>query len=158
MVDAFSLGISDFLQSWSQKIAAKNRFVVLCQFNNEAILDRETQLVWEKSPSTDKMDWDNAIEHCYSLNSGGRGGWRLPTVEELRTLVDPNMFDPALPAGNPFNNVQASLSDYYWSATSSSDNSLAWDVSMINGFVHSIEKTSDIYVWCVRGGHRYDGQ
>jgi hypothetical protein len=49
---------------------------------------------------------------------GNRLGWRLPTVNELASLVDPSRSDPALPAGHPFNDVQ--LSDHYWSATTDS--------------------------------------
>jgi hypothetical protein len=172
MADAGSYGcygyaypISDGLKSWSQKIPAKQRFVVLKQFNCEAVLDKETQLVWVKSPGkspgtdeTDKLDWYNANFYCYGLNFGGRGGFRLPTVEELRTLVDPNESDPALPPGHPFDNVQ---SDLYWSSTTviGPDNTdFAWSVSMGDGNVDAVDKTVDGYVWCVRGGHGYDGQ
>jgi hypothetical protein len=155
----YSYAVSDGLKSWSQKIPAKQRFVVLKQFNCEVVLDRETQLVWDKSPSSDKPSWYDANLYCYGLNFGGRGGFRLPTVEELRTLVDPNESNPALPPGHPFNNVQ---SDLYWSSTTlpGPDNTdFAWAVSMDDGNVDFTSvKTTNNYVWCVRGGHGYDGQ
>ena len=46
------------LESWDNKIPnATLRFKVLPEFNNAAVLDRETQLVWERSPSTDLRGW-----------------------------------------------------------------------------------------------------
>ena len=42
---------TETLKSWSRKIPnARRRFEVLHQFNDEAVLDRETQLVWEHAP------------------------------------------------------------------------------------------------------------
>lgn len=37
--------------SWDQKLPAATRFVVLMDWNNEAVLDRETGLVWEQAPA-----------------------------------------------------------------------------------------------------------
>src|SRR5215472_9762541 len=38
--------------SWDQSIPAATRFVVLTNFASAAVLDRETGLVWEKTPKT----------------------------------------------------------------------------------------------------------
>ena len=48
------------LKSWSNKIPAAKRFVALADFNNEAVLDRETGLVWEQAPDTTLRDWETA--------------------------------------------------------------------------------------------------
>src|SRR5262245_16126723 len=99
------------LHSWSEVILA-NRFVVLNSFNGEAVLDNETGLVWEQSPGDtdrdgdvdqdDALDWYSALSHCYKKAVGGRinrKGWRLPTIEELASLVDTSSQPLTLPAG-----------------------------------------------------------
>jgi hypothetical protein len=141
--------------SWYKILPASKRFKLV--MNDEAVLDLETGLVWERSPGTTQRNWNNAITHCYSKEVGGRKGWRLPTVEELASLVDTTQSNPALPAGHPFQNVQSSS---YWSATTNFGNtSYAWFVGFSNGSVFDANggKSSNNYVWCVRGGHGYDG-
>jgi Protein of unknown function (DUF1566) len=103
---------------WDKRIDnVQQRFRVLTKFNNEAVLDRETGLVWERSPSTQTLAWPNTRLFCAQKAVGGRGGWRLPAFNELASLVDPTITNPGvprLPAGHPFQNVQPAS---YWSAT-----------------------------------------
>ena len=140
--------------AWSQKLRASERFQLV--LDNAAVLDKETGLVWEKSPDTTKRNWTTAISYAYNKTVGGRDGWRLPTVEELKSLVDKTQSSPVLPSGHPFTNVQ---SDHYWSVTTiASDLSSAWAVSFGDGFVDYGNKITGVYVWCVRGGHGHDGQ
>jgi len=133
------------------------RFVVLTNMSSQAVLDSETGLVWEQSPDTSNYGWEDAQMHCNNLTTGGRGGWRMPTLQELTSLIDPSQSNPALPQGNPFNNVQVWG---YWSATTyDADNTQAWAMSTLNGAVIPDPKPSSGYlsggaplVWCVRGG------
>ncbi len=46
--------------SWNQQLPASTRFIVLANWSNAAVLDRETGLVWERSPGTGTFDWLNA--------------------------------------------------------------------------------------------------
>lgn len=65
------------LESWDNKIPnANQRFKVLSEFGGAAVLDRETQLVWEQSPSTTPTIWSAALGVCINKNVGGRFGWR----------------------------------------------------------------------------------
>jgi hypothetical protein len=155
---AVAAGATGF-PSWSQHLT-KGRFTVLPLFGNAAVIDKETGLVWEQSPSTDSFTWVNALSHCYQLEVGGRKGWRLPTIEELASLVDASQPAPTLPAGNPFSNVRSSSP--YWSATSpaagNSNISGPWYVFFIDGVVdNGFAKSDAIFVWCVRGGQGIDG-
>ena len=82
---------------------------------DDVVFDKETGLVWERSPTQDKKVWDVAIVDAYATAWGGRKGWRLPAMEELLSLVDPTQNNPTLPAGHPFENVKTDY--FYWSCT-----------------------------------------
>jgi uncharacterized protein DUF1566 len=128
-----------------------------CVLGGAAVLDKETGLVWDKSPDSSPQ-WANAQGFCFQRTVGGRRGWRLPTVEELASLTDPNASKPALPAGHPFTNIQ---SWNYWSATTyAPDTTQAWVVwfDYYSFAPEAKPKTEYIYVWCVRGGRGVDGQ
>ena len=149
--------------SWDQKLqcdttATCPRFIVLSNWKNEAVLDRETGLVWERSPSGD-LDWYDAQTQCNSLILGNRVGWRLPTIQELLSLVDRSVSPgPTLPAGHPFSNVHSS--NEYWSTnTYALNTSLAYGVDFFFGSVDNISNKSLLqYAWCVRGGQGADPQ
>lgn len=141
-----------------------------------AVLDKETGLVWEKTPSPNTggplgtalfTSWYAAIVHAYSTEVGGRKGWRLPTVEELASLVDSTQNNPALPINHPFVNVK--WDDGYWSSTTNPPDIIVTGNAREFGadtalYVHfefgqvyfNAPKTGRHYVWCVRGGHGYD--
>ena len=134
-----------------QSLPGSDRFIVLASWSNEAVLDRKTGLVWEKSPNTRFANWSTAHRHCDSMALGHHKGWRLPTIEELATLVDPSVPSPGptLPPGHPF----TVKSSFYWSATSDiTNNSNAWGVGFDIGDVGSGGKSAIDYVWCVRDG------
>jgi len=61
------------MSSWDKKIA-NGRFQLLQDFNNEAVLDQETGLVWERQPSNQNVAWSNARLACAQKSVGGRGG------------------------------------------------------------------------------------
>lgn len=146
--------LEELQPSWGKKITdASKRFETV--LDGPAVLDKETGLVWEKSPNTTARTWTSAISYAYGKEVGGRKGWRLPTVEELASLVDTSVSgDPKLPSGHPFTNVQ---SGYYWSSTTNvSSTSSAWDVHFGDGDVFYGGKGGNNYVWCVRGGHGHD--
>jgi Protein of unknown function (DUF1566) len=142
-------------QSWDKKLPSTSRFTVLTDFGGAAVRDNETGLVWEQSPETKTVNWSAARFHCTTRKIGGRMGWRLPSVHELASLVDPSVSPgPTLPAGHPFTNVQAA---HYWSATSFAGKpSHAWNVGFVMGMVHDIKVADSHNVWCVRGGNNAD--
>ena len=146
------------LPSWDQKIGAATRFVVLTNWNSQAVLDKETGLVWQKTPASATPDWRGAREACLGSRTGGRSGWRLPAVHELTSLIQPSGWiggGPTLPPGHPFVNVHPHV---YWSATGDADEPFvanpidAWFVDFSNGFTSVRLKSILSHTWCVRGG------
>lgn len=138
--------------SWDQTLPSATRFIILSNFASAAVLDRNTGLVWEKSPQTGTSSWNGARLTCINKNVGGQKGWRLPSIPELASLIDPSVAPPGptLPPGHPFTNVQ---STFYWSATTTADfTTFAWLVDFVNGLVGSTNKPGGGQVWCVRGG------
>lgn len=148
--------------SWDQQLDPSVRFIVLSNWGGAAVLDRETGLVWEQSPSTSLFFWiepssSTAARHCNVLTVGNRQGWRLPTLQELASLVDPSVPfpGPTLPPGNPFN----APASFYWSATTNGTFSGdAWGVNFLAGVADIFNKGNQGRVWCVRGGQGVDPQ
>lgn len=120
---------------------------------DDVVFDKETGLVWERNPDSERKEgWDSLEDYSYQKIKAGRRGWRLPTIEELLSLVDPKRANPSLPAGHPFINVQ--LDYFYWSATpvASSPQACVWGCHFGNGDISKCLKNDKLYVWFVRGG------
>ncbi len=118
------------------------------------MLDTETQLIWERTPSATETVWANASRHCTRSTTGGRLGWRLPSFLELMTLVEPSPLatanKPSLPAGHPFRGVRAGL---YWTTNSQdTEPANAYAIDFLLGDLSSQRKNQAHACWCVRGG------
>ena len=144
-------------QNIGKSVPAAQRFVILPAFNGEAVLDKETGLLWEKSPQTTTARWSAARRICTEKSIGGQTGWRLPSLPELRSLVDPSVTPPGptLPPGHPFLTVQSAV---YWSETRVGDNpSGAWAVHFgLGGGSVFINWAHGVQVWCVHGDMKTD--
>ena len=144
--------------SWSQKLLASdgtpcNSSRFRCVLDDEAVLDLETGLVWERLPPGTQVPWQQAINSCANRELGGRKGWRLTTQPELNSLIDRTQSNPALPSGHPFQSVQNAS---YWTATSVATNdgsgsTSAHQLALSSGNGFGLSKTTAIFTWCVRG-------
>src|SRR5262245_239820 len=105
---------------WDQRIDAPKRFKVLKPFASSAVLDVETGLVWMRAANGNDFAYAEAVAACTNAEVGGRGGWRLPTAAEIRSLVPP--LSQALPAGHPF----TAADGLYWSSTLVTDSLFAF--------------------------------
>jgi len=117
--------------TWDQLLPAAERFQIA--MGGAAILDKETGLVWEKNPEINSQLWADVGTLCTAKTVGGRKGWRLPTLSELSSLVDPSRNNPALPTGHPFTNIYFAQGGYWTTTTSAADSTKAWYVFFGNG-------------------------
>jgi hypothetical protein len=83
------------------------------------ISDRRMNLMWIKNgwrlDFFSAVDWHKAVEKCARFKHGGYSDWRLPTLAEWKSIIDPWQEYPALVEPNPFENIIAHMP--YWSQT-----------------------------------------
>ncbi|UVT15892.1 MAG: DUF1566 domain-containing protein [Nitrospira sp.] len=143
--------IADIIQNWQNTHPSAHRFVILPDFNNDAVLDKDTGLIWEISPQPTTVTWNEARATCVTRATGGQKGWRLPAPAEMRSLVGPAVDSPIphLPPGHPFSNIQPTS---YWTVVPEANQpSYARYVDAFLGNVLSFIKIYTYPVWCVRG-------
>ncbi|WP_303852448.1 DUF1566 domain-containing protein [Seleniivibrio woodruffii] len=110
------------------------------------VTDGLNGLMWQDNEVGTAMDWTTAGTTCDNLSLGGYTDWRLPTIEELESIVDFGRFAPAI------NSVFTSVSPYagYWSSTAHAFFAgNEWYISFDSGAVSA--DNVDSYVRCVRG-------
>jgi hypothetical protein len=150
--------------AWDQKLDAPNsRWVVMTDWNSEAVLDKETGLVWDRSPIPPEPSYGftthyNAVKYCVELKKGNRMGWRLPTAQELLSLIDTSVDAGVAIRNSPFINVVIGQG-YFWTSTvySNEVDRIFWvGVNMANGGVGYLDNSNatvnKAFTWCVRGG------
>ena len=111
------------------------------------VADRSHELLWEQSGSEYPLTWPEAGGYVQGLNRDrftGRGDWRLPTVDELCSLITEAPGVHACCLALPFDPAQKCL----WSADRRSFNA-AWFVSIDLGFVFWQDFTCHYYVRAV---------
>lgn len=89
--------------------APPGRYTVI---DDGTVYDTRTKLTWQQSVVATAANADGAAVYCKGLALAG-GGWRLPTVSELLTLVDPTRKNPAIDS-TAFPDTPAVA---FWSAT-----------------------------------------
>lgn len=146
------------LRDWGRKFPASQRFVVLSQFNNEAVLDKETQPIWQREHAGVNDFQRYAANYCISRRIGNRMGWRLPTVAELSSLLDTGASGSTkLPVGHPFKSYNG-FQGGFWTTTQlprRSGDSLNYEQYYVvhistGGATHESEFTYRNFL-CVRG-------
>jgi len=127
------------------------RFTVGTGTEAGCVTDNLTGLMWVKSPDSTLRTWANALTYANGLSLCGYTDWRLPSVNELESLINAEEANTATWLNTQgFSDVQ---SDGYWSSTTYAGvTGNVWAVNMWGGYVVAGSKTGVDYVWPVRAG------
>ena len=128
------------------------------------ITDTKTGLIWKRclegqsgsdcaSGSAEAFTWEQALQRAQTVNSGGgfagASVWRVPTIKELRSLVEQQCADPAINLTR-FPNPG---SDFVWSSSAvAGDTNGAWGVYFSYGYVNWSSEDDSGQVRLVRSG------
>jgi len=121
------------------------------------VSDTNTYLVWQRDGSGTRKGcsgtgnltcaWAEANTYCAGLQLGTLTGWRLPSHQELRTIVDFTQYNPAIDLAT----FPDTAVDWYWSSTPYGGSSgAAWYVSFANGAASPFDEADYDRVRCVR--------
>jgi hypothetical protein len=141
-------------------------------FVNTVPKDPETGLSWSFK-SSGEMNWEEAITYCDNLNESGNSDWRLPTIGELKTIInlEPisyewfcNVSDSCLEwscrgdghlgecGTDPYNLTSSLFGDTETFCSSSlvSDKEAFWGIHFIMASIQGYIKNGGYFVRCVR--------
>ncbi|MDO9066961.1 MAG: DUF1566 domain-containing protein [Deltaproteobacteria bacterium] len=122
---------------------------------------------WQRCDDGNTYIWDAANGYCANLSLDGHSDWRLPTKDELKSLVvctngttTPLADYPgtpyycgdgnSAPYASPTIDMQFSCqSHYYWSSSVYGEDS-AWTVHFFSGYADWYYRNYNSYVRCVR--------
>ena len=110
----------------------KNKYEKKVVKGDSVIYDAATNLTWQGGNEYTTMNWTDAKAYVDSLSYAG-GGWRLPTLREAMSLMEPERVEGIY--------IDALFKDtpYIWTAdeyarTDTGDALIAWVVDFFNGY------------------------
>ncbi len=111
------------------------------------VFDKATGLMWQQSVSEYSMSFLSAQKYVQQLNNSkfaGYDDWRLPSIEESMTLLEPQKPDGAIYFVDPIFDKES----VFWSATKKLES--VWVVYFNQGEVKWLSYDSKTYVRAVR--------
>ena len=120
-------------------------FTIANEGNDEEIVeDSAHNLYWTKFESEEPLKWKKALEYCRNLNYGETTGWRLPSINELASILSYSGSEPA-------SNFPSLSSTSFWSSTSYNESpDYGWRINSSNGTIETGKKTKEASVICVK--------
>ena len=112
------------------------------------LTDRATGLMWQQGGSSEPVTWQETKTYVEEVNRkafAGYSDWRLPSVEELASLMEKSWQNNDLFIDPAFDKAQRSI----WSVDTR-DMDTAWKANFHMGFILHFPKTTKNFVRLVR--------
>ena len=123
-------------------------FMVSSLFGGQTIYDSTTSLLWQDSKENAKlsMTYAKAQNYCSKLVIDKHSDFRIPTMNELQSIIDYKNYDPAIIKGFEYVSNEA-----YWSTTPfADDDKVVWLIHFKRGERYVKDKHYDRYIRCVQ--------
>ena len=111
------------------------------------IKDTTTNLYWQKTPAI--KDWRPGFTYCENLVYGGYDDWRMPNINELYSIIDYTLYDPAVNSLFEISDVFLSYLNIVSSTTAAGYNSVLYGINLKYGYTAGFYK-SEGGLLCVR--------
>lgn len=114
--------------------------------------DKKTSLIWQDSKDNTKLSitYAKAEDYCKKLKIGKYNKFRIPTMDELQSIIDYKNYDPAIIKG--FDYVS---NESYWTTTEfADDEKIVWLIHFKKGERSVKDKHYDRYIRCVQGSKK----
>lgn len=151
-------GLISVAHAQSQCPTNPGRFAPMA--DNAQVLDRYTGLIWKRC--SEGQTWNGTMctgtatththEQAMSVAGQAAGGWRLPNVRELSTLMDVGCHDPAIDrVAFPNTPYQDYPQSYFWTTTPFTyATGSAWTVGFSEGAIDYRGRGYAYYIRLVR--------
>lgn len=116
---------------------------------DDVVADGSTGLMWQRAGTGHRLTWEEARAWVAQVNARGYAGhrdWRLPTVEELASLIEPEPTAAGLHLDPAFDPEQVEC----WSADVNAESGEPWYVRFQSGQVRSFARDPKFFVRLVR--------
>ncbi|MBP5405575.1 DUF1566 domain-containing protein [bacterium] len=145
--------------------------------NKTPCKDVQSGLIWSEK-ALSPMNHKDAAQFCETLTEGGYSDWRLPDIDELRTLImncsgtmpsgsckvsarteclSDECFSDQCGCGNDTNGKYSKFGDTdgFWSSSKyGAENTISWGVLFLNAGIRYAQNSYEFYLRCVRGENK----
>jgi len=133
-----------------EKISKKKNTSTVDNFrkSGNVVIDKSRKLIWQDTPSVIEVqkNWEDAKSYCQALSLEHGEDWRLPSYDELISIVDYTKYTLAIMP--MFEHI---VSEYYWSSNEDTENSQnVKNIYFGNGCPDEKPKKEKYFIRCVR--------